>query len=102
MNHIEGIPQQQEIEPSEKEAILKQVNRLLDGCSKEELSKQEKNVLDDRIAEMKREDLLNLTMDIQQYLNEQRNELASENTYHRIATVHGAACFRLEEMDSEK
>ena len=96
MHTFENMPKQ------EDETLSKRVNALLSGCSQKELERKDKNLLDERIAEMNREDLLNLTMEIQQYLNTPRSGLVDENNYHRHGLVYGAACLRLEEMDSEK
>ncbi|MCX6735984.1 MAG: hypothetical protein NTZ13_02775 [Candidatus Parcubacteria bacterium] len=70
------------------------------NCSDEELRKGEVS-LDAKMAEMNREDLLNLAMDIRQRLEEPHSGFADENTYVRLATVYGAACAQLEKLDKE-
>lgn len=97
MHTLENLPSQNE----GNESLKKRVNAFLDGCSQEELEKKDKNLLDERIAKLSREELLNLTMEIQQYLNEPRGGLADENNYNRFGLVYGAACLRLEELDAE-
>jgi hypothetical protein len=101
MNHFEG-PSLANNERNENNALSAQVEALLEGCTKEELKKDE-NLLDRRMEEMSREELLNLTIEVQQYLNGlMKSDGTDEETYGRFGTVYGAACVRLEKMDSDK
>ena len=105
MGNFEGMPSVSKQEESQKEKLSKLVNSLLAdsllvvaGSSKEDIIAGEK-VLDEKMAKMTREDLLNLTMEIQQYLNEPNPDFVDESMYNRFSIVYGAACMQLEKLD---
>ena len=101
MNSLEKMGQ----EEVRKDELSILVNSLMKDfppahCSDEELRKGEAS-LDAKMAEMNREELLNLAMDIRQRLEEPHSSFTDENTYVRLATVYGAACAQLEKLDKE-
>ncbi|MCX6738454.1 MAG: hypothetical protein NT098_00180 [Candidatus Parcubacteria bacterium] len=101
MNSLEKMGQ----EEVKKDELSILVNSLMKDfppvhCSDEELRKGEAS-LDAKMAEMSREELLNLAMDIRQRLEESHSGFADENAYVRLATVYGATCSQLEKLDEK-
>ncbi|MFA5830544.1 MAG: hypothetical protein WC878_01810 [Candidatus Paceibacterota bacterium] len=93
-------------EEAQRDSLTTLVNSLLKdfppaGCPDEELRKGE-SVLDAKMAEKSREELLGLAMDIRQRLEEPRSGFADEAAYTRFATVYGAACMELEKRDEKE
>ena len=109
MNSLENaglnVPDTKE-EEMKRDPLSTQVNSLMKDfppahCSDQELKKAE-NSLDAKMAEMSREELLGLAMDIRQRLEEPKSGFADESSYMRFATIYGAACARLEKLDEDK
>lgn len=92
-----------EQDETQKNVLSSRINSLMKDFpaanSSKEVLKSGEDALDAKMAEMSREELLNLAMDIKQYLEEPSSGFADENTYVRFATVYGAVCAQLEKLD---